>query len=307
MKRCLALLLVVATASACNPAYYVALKFVYRRADLPTAQVVHDISYDPVSGDPHRALDLFTPEGSGWPVVVFVHGGSWTEGDRALKVGGADIYANVGRFLASHGIGAAVISYRLIPAVDWRTQAGDVLKAVAWTYDTIAIYGGRRDQIFLMGHSSGSQVAMRVALESNRLTAAGVPASAIRGVIAVSGAGYDLADQTTYDLGHSPDFYAKRFRTQAGDINWQHDGSVTPLVTPWAPPTLVIFAGGDPAPLRRQSQVMFDALKGAGANATLTEVPGLSHTRILLSLSQEHREASSAALAFIAERTRLTP
>ncbi len=102
----------VALVSACNPIYFVGIKFFYKKADLPSNQILHNAYYDPLGTPTKRQLDLYMPTGTHWPVVVFVHGGAWTQGDRSLKIGGADVYGNIGRFLASHGTGAAVISYR---------------------------------------------------------------------------------------------------------------------------------------------------------------------------------------------------
>jgi acetyl esterase/lipase len=298
------LLLLAVAASACNPLYYVGVKFVYKRADLPDRQILRNFSYDSsATPSPRERLDLFLPEGHAWPIVIFVHGGSWTEGERTLEIGGADMYENIGRFLAGRGIGAAVIDYRLIPEVDWRTQAADVDRALAWVYSTIPIYGGRRDAIFLMGHSAGAQLAMRAALDRAALGRVGVPPTAIAGVIAVSGAAYDLTDQKTYDLGNDPEFYAERFRIGPTDTGWQREASVVPLVSADAPPSLLMYAGGETTPLQRQSQVMATALKAAGATTTLLEIPGLSHTHIVPTLSRDDREAGAAVLAFVREHT----
>jgi acetyl esterase/lipase len=154
-----------------------------------------------------------------------------------------------------------------------------------------------------MGHSAGAQLAMRAALDRAALTRVGVPPAAIAGVIAVSGAAYDLTDQTTYDLGNDPEFYAQRFRTGPTDTGWQREASVVPLVTAGAPPSLLMYAGGETKPLQRQSHVMADALKAAGTRTTLLEIPGLSHTHIVPTLSRDDREAGAAILAFVRNET----
>ena len=289
---------VISTACA-NPIYFAGMKFVYKRAALPAAQIYKDISYSPLSGSPKQRLDLYSPASRGWPVVVFVHGGNWTEGDRALTVGGADIYGNIGRFLASRGYGTAVISYRLIPEVDWHTQADDVAMALKWVYESGAAYGAKRDAIVLMGHSAGAQLAMRAAVDADRLSRMGVPRSAIRGVIAVSGAGYDMTDEQTYLLGGDPAFYERRFRLSADDANWRQRSSILPIVTPRPPPTLVMFAGGDSPALKRQSQLLAAALTQAGAPTKVLEAPGLSHTRIVPTLSRDDRVAGAAIVEFL--------
>src|SRR5437016_2992039 len=86
--------------SGCAIAEWIGVKLYYKNADLPEKQVLRDIPYWN-SVDRHAArhrLDLFLPEGTQWPVLVFVHGGGWMEGDKSLRVGSADIYGNIGRF-----------------------------------------------------------------------------------------------------------------------------------------------------------------------------------------------------------------
>lgn len=295
--------LLLASASCANPVYVVGMKFVYRRAPLPASQVLRNVAYEMTSGSPKQRLDLYMPAPSTarWPTVIFIHGGSWDSGDRALTVGGADIYGNIGRFLAAHGYGAAVISYRLQPEVNWREQAGDVVKAIRWVYETSPAYGGRRDAIVLMGHSAGAQLAARAAFDASRLREAGVPVSALRGLIAVSGAGYDLADQETYDLGHDPAGYAKRFQLSPSDTGWREAASVLPLIHRQVPPVLVMYAGGETAPLVRQSQLLARALQVAGVPTTIVQPPGMSHSRIVPALSRADRPAGQAVLAFLKE------
>ncbi len=304
-RRLFTVLAVLLASASCAPLQFIGVRFVYKRAPLPESQIFRGISYEPATGSPKQRLDLYVPAPASrpWPAVVFIHGGSWTSGDRALEVGGADVYGNIGRFLAQHGFGTAVISYRLIPDVDWRTQAEDVAKAVRWVRDNAPKYGALDNALVLMGHSSGAQLAARAALDPQLLPRAGVPVSAIRGLIAVSGAGYDLTDEETYRLGDDDDpaFYAARFQRRADDVDWREAGSVLPLLSTAAkrPPALVIYAGGETKALQRQSQLFVEALTRAGQKPTVIVAPGLSHSRIVPTLSRDDRAAGTAVLMFL--------
>jgi acetyl esterase/lipase len=241
-----------------------------------------------------------------FPVVVFIHGGNWDSGDKDYRFGGQDIYNNIGRFLAARGIGCANISYRLIPAVDWRAQAGDVAQAVEWVHAHAAGFGGDPERLFLMGHSAGAQLAMRVGLDRATLARLGVPASAIRGIIGVAGAGYDMADQQTAALGADPRWYAKRFKLGPDDTAWQKTASPIQFVDAAAgsaPPLLLLRAGGEDRPLIRQSELMRDAFVRIGGRVDLVVAPGLSHTRIVPTLSREDRPAGAAVLAFVRQHS----
>ena len=82
----------------------------------PTAFEVErhkDIAYrtDKDADKDRHTLDVYTPKGKkDFPVVLFVHGGSWKSGNKNL-------YAALGESLAKDGIGCVICNYRLSPAV----------------------------------------------------------------------------------------------------------------------------------------------------------------------------------------------
>ncbi len=290
------LALTAALLGGCAAVTAIGVKLLYRRAELPDAQVVRDVAYRvAAAGETHGdRLDLYRPAGTGWPVIVFVHGGNWDSGSKDLRAGGADVYANIGRFYAARGIGVAVIDYRLQPGVDWRTQVADVREAVRWVHANVASHGGRPDRIFLMGHSAGAHLSLLVALDTLAL-----PGIRPRGVIAVSGAGLDLVDEQTYALGEDPRYYSKRF--QGGDTTaaWQRAASPVHHVHAGAPPMLILYAAGEKRALHRQSQLLAAALDSAGVPQRTVIVPGESHSRIVLTLSRPDRTAAPAVLEFL--------
>ena len=78
-----------------------------------------DVAYVPASApdfDKERhILDVYSPKkkaatAAGYPVVLFIHGGSWTSGSK-------NIYTFIGRRLAKQGVVAVLINYRLAPLV----------------------------------------------------------------------------------------------------------------------------------------------------------------------------------------------
>jgi acetyl esterase/lipase len=279
------------------------MPFLYEEVELPDGQVMRDVPYrngDGAHPEKHR-LDLFLPPSDGdgggapWPVVVFVHGGGWTSGDRALRFGGADVYGNIGRYLASHGIGAAVLSYRLQFDVEWTDQVEDVARAVAWVRVHIAPLGGDPDALFLMGHSAGAQLAAYVALDEG--VARRFSAGPVCGLIPVSGAGYDLADEETYALGASRRYYERRFRV--ADEDWMRVASAVRRIGPNPPPALVLFAEEDWPSLRRQASLLEQALHAAGAPVRLVEVPEEDHYTVVLALTRDDPSAGRAIIDFV--------
>src|SRR5438067_2294542 len=114
-------------------------------------EVDKDIAYHE-GDDPKQKLDLYLPKGQkDFPVLFFVHGGSWRSGDRGL-------YGKVASIFARNGVGMVVPSYRLSPKVKHPAHVEDVARAFAWTCKNIGSHGGRADQIFLCGHSAGGHL-----------------------------------------------------------------------------------------------------------------------------------------------------
>ncbi len=302
----LAVLFLALLASGCGFVTSLAVDLVYRDAPLPEALVELGVPYL-ATGDPKHRLNWFRarPDSAGpWPAVVFVHGGGWTTGDRDLRVGGEDVYNNIGRFLAGRGITAATVSYRLMPGtaaapVTWREQIADVAAAVAFVQRDEAARGG----VVVMGHSAGAYLAASVALDARVQRDAGM--RPVCGAIPVSGAALDLRDATTYALEDNFDYYSARFapdrvaRDTFAPAPWQAEASPVTRVTADAPPFLLLYAGGETRALQRQSGLLAEALRAVGAQSHVVVVPGRSHTRIVPTLSRGDQTAGPAVVAFV--------
>src|SRR5690606_9238926 len=122
------------------------------RAPKDNVRVQRDIAY----GDhPRQQLDVYRPEDTSGPapIVVFVHGGAFVEGDRNRN---AEVYANVSYYLARHGIVSLNIEYRLAgPGSLYPAGSADVGLAVAWARAHADEIGGDAGAIFVFGHSAG--------------------------------------------------------------------------------------------------------------------------------------------------------
>jgi acetyl esterase/lipase len=283
------------------------MKFMYDKVEIPADRVVMNIGYDPVAADDHkRQLDLYLPATRDFATVVFIHGGGWAWGDRSQKFGGADVYGNIGRFLASEGYGSAVISYRLIWKTDWRTQATDVARAVAWVERNIAARGGDPRKIFLMGHSAGAQLAMRVAVDSWWLKSVAGTADGICGVVTVSGAGYDMEDAVTERLDGDKNYFNQRFGGSVKEKDddpttraWRREASVLHHLDAGDPPFLSVMAGQDYASIQRQMRLADERLQKLGLSKGFVIVPNVDHEKIVLRLSKNDETTSPPILEFL--------
>src|SRR5438105_2837308 len=87
-------------------------------------------------------LDVYVPKGQKkFPVMMFVHGGTWKSGTKEL-------YEPLGKLYARNGVGVVIINYRLSPKVQHPAHIQDVARAFAWMHKNIAKHGGDPDNLF---------------------------------------------------------------------------------------------------------------------------------------------------------------
>ncbi len=143
-----------------------------------------DLAYGP---DPQNRLDLSVPAGiRGFPTVIFFHGGSLTDGDKA-----DEDYRNVCAEFPGAGIACANANYRLAPKHAWPAQAEDVAAATDWARKNVRSRGGNPDKLFLFGHSSGARLVALVGTDGRYLAAHGMKAADLRGVVAMGSITWD--------------------------------------------------------------------------------------------------------------------
>ena len=256
-----------------------------------SVELDRNISYydGPGSNPAQNNLDLYLPQGAhDFPVVVFVHGGAWTLGDKMLG-------EPLGNTLAARGIAVASINYRLAPAVQNPDQARDVARAFAWVHDNIASRGGNPDSMFLSGHSAGGQLVALVALDQRYLQEQGLAGSALKGAVPLSGV-YDMQEVARFLGSLNGTALADIFGSGAEVLT---AASPIDLVRADAPPFLVLWASEDIPSLPDQAQKFVAALQKAGAQASGQEIPDRLHTSILSRIGSADDPATAAIFDFL--------
>jgi acetyl esterase/lipase len=125
-----------------------------------------------------------------------------------------------------------------------------------------------------MGHSAGAHLAALVGTDPAYLAGAGLPMSALDGIILLDGAGYDIAKQMAQPGNLVAGMYDAAF---GRDIKRQQALSPTLHATaPNAARWLVLPVARRPDSMA-QSTVLAAALNAAGAQAKVVPVPGESH------------------------------
>ncbi|MGI5216748.1 carboxylesterase/lipase family protein [Nocardia sp. CA-290969] len=113
-----------------------------------------------VRGAEYLTVDIRTPAADGRkrPVMVFVHGGGFVTGSTR-----AALYD--GSAFARDGVVVVTVNYRLgIPGfLDLEGAPAnrgllDVLAALAWVRDTVAVFGGDPDNVTIFGQSAGATI-----------------------------------------------------------------------------------------------------------------------------------------------------
>jgi acetyl esterase/lipase len=95
------------------------------------------------------------------PVLLQVPGGAWMVGSKRQQA-----YPLMSH-LAELGWVCVAINYRLSPRSTWPDQIVDVKRALAWTKEHIAEYGGDPDWVAITGGSAGGHLSSLAALTAN--------------------------------------------------------------------------------------------------------------------------------------------
>jgi len=224
-------------------------------------------------------------------VVLFVHGGGWSIGDKAHAAGDKARWAN------GKGWAFASANYRLVPNATVEQQAADVATAIAWLRANAAAQGLDPDRIVLMGHSAGAHLVALVGTDTRYLQAAGVPLGAVKGIVLLDGAGYDVPTQASAEMNIVKPMYEAAFskdpKQQAALSPTRH--AAAPNVGRW-----LILPIERRADSQAQSKGLAEALNRAGASATVVVVPDESHGSLNKGLGEAGDFATQQVERFLA-------
>ena len=144
-------------------------------------KIIKDIIYSQFE---ECKLDLYLPEASEFPVMVFFHGGGMESGDKSLS---ADIVEN----FVENNIGIASADYRMYPHAKYPEFIDDASAAVKWISEHINNYSNSKN-IYIAGSSAGAYLAMMLCFDKSYLAKHEIDANDIKGYI------FDSAQPTTH-------------------------------------------------------------------------------------------------------------
>jgi acetyl esterase/lipase len=276
MKSCVSVLLLLLTMllPADGPA---------QTPNPPGVKVERGLVFASVGGK-NLKLALYRPENSSTnlPVVVLIYGGAWMMRTLLMETPKAI-------WLANHGYAAAVIDYRLSSEALFPAQIYDCKAAVRWLRANAAKYGLDAAHIGAWGDSSGGHLASLLGVTGNVAALEGDEgntneSSQVQAVVDFFGP-TDLLQMQAHALPGSWINHNSPKAPEAlligGPVQENRDKAeqANPIqyVTHDAPPFFIAHGEQDLLVPCNQSELLFAALKEAGANVTFYKIAGAGH------------------------------
>jgi acetyl esterase/lipase len=278
------------------------------------AALTEDLVYTTSDGQA-QTIDVAVPKGTPGPhpVVLFVHGGGWSGGDKSS-------YHPHMKVLASLGIATATANYRLVtdvcdadagPCHHNRFPAGlsDVRCAVRWLRANAARFELDTARFGAMGDSAGGNLVSMLGTAPN-MSALDDGTCTLSGDASVSAVATFFGQEDLLD--YMPTWpYLAAIASYLGTRNWDDDPERSKLaspithVTPQSTPFLIVHGTEDTFIPFGHAAAMRAALARTGVPATLVPLRGVGHGFSLLDTAPSYAPSTCTMLAFF--RRYLTP
>jgi acetyl esterase len=217
-------------------------------------------------------LRIYVPDGRGpFPVIVWVHGGSFVRGTLDMFDAGRRAFAKASGYII------VAVDQRLSPEAQFPVPLNDAYAALLWTVEHAAGFDGDPAMIGIGGESSGSNIAAAVTLKSRDL---GRPHLRFQVLLEPlvdahcnTASMNELADG--YLLTKRQLVWAYQQYAPGADLN---DQLISPLLAPdlsGLPPAVIVTIEFDPA--RDEGEQYAQRLARAGVRVLTARVPGMIH------------------------------
>ncbi len=247
-----------------------------------------------------QLLDIYCPlhkTARQRPVVIFIHGGGWTDGDKGQKAHSAKR-----DFFVRHDMVFVSINYRMAPHYSFPAYPRDVAAAISYIIDNIAAYGGDPGAVFLSGHSAGGHLAALVSTDDGYLKAYGKELNAIRGVILIDGAGYNIPGRFEAFGDKKEKKWVRTMYERAFGTNpdvWKNASPIHHVRAKGDIPPFLVFSVTGRKEAQIQCREFVSALTNAEVPAKLVPIENSSHRKINISFGARLGFKEKMTLAFI--------
>lgn len=230
---------------------------------------------------PRQYFDLFLPEaGAAAPLAIFIHGGWWRSLDPSF-------YSHVARGPNARGIGVAVVGYDLCPNVSIADIIEQMRRACAFLWQRFS----RRMLVY--GHSAGGHLAAAMVATDWASLYPKAPTDLIPAGYSISGV-FDLTPLVGISVNQDLRLDAAKAR-DVSPVFWPvQSGSIFDAVV----------GGLESSEFKRQSQIIAQAWRQAGAQTRYEEIAGANHFTVI-ELLADPQSAMTARVAELARQIRV--
>ena len=111
-----------------------------------------------IAGDDWLTVNVWTPDPgqAGLPVMVWIHGGAFSNGNSAIPSYDGQAFARDGVVLVSLNYRLGVEGFALLPDAPANRGLLDQIAALEWVRDNIAAFGGDPGNVTVFGESAGA-------------------------------------------------------------------------------------------------------------------------------------------------------
>ena len=216
---------------------------------------------------PIEGLDVYRTNKANAPVVIFVHGGAWRNGAAPEFTYLAEPFVHLGaNFVVLDFINVDQAGGDLFPMVE------QVRRAVGWVYRNAEKFGGDRNRLHLVSHSSGSHLSGCTV--THDWAKDGLPLDILKGATLSSG---------MYDL--KPVRLSKRSKYVKFTDEMEQELSTVRHLDRLHTPLILSYGTYETPEFQRQTREFAAAVKAAGKPVELLVGEGFNHFEMLETLA----------------------
>jgi len=109
-----------------------------------------------IPGEDWLSVNVWTPGGAARPVMVWIHGGAFSNGNSAIPEYDGHAFARDGVVLVSVNYRLGVDGFALLPDAPANRGLLDQIAALEWVRDNITAFGGDPGNVTIFGESAGA-------------------------------------------------------------------------------------------------------------------------------------------------------
>ena len=177
-----------------------------------------------------QKMDIYLPpQPRNAPIMMMVHGGGWTTGDKALD----SVVGHKARYFLGKGYIYVSVNYRFAPEVTPLEQRQDIARAMLYVQKNAASWGGDPYRIVLFGHSAGGHLVTLLTADHGKADVEDL--EPWRGTVVLDSAAMDVEGMMAG--GRLQGYYYQAF---GEDRNLWRESSPLHLLTKTSIPMLVV-------------------------------------------------------------------